>query len=149
MSADERRYLMTIENKMSVERTQATMTAYFRDLLNGGPYAQHFAEDVVVTVMWSDQVARGRDAAKQLIDYLHQQAFEAKPVLRGMLVGEGQALAEADFVAKHTGEFAGIAATGREVTMPYCVVYDLADDKITALRLYFPMDVLLHQIGAR
>jgi predicted ester cyclase len=57
--------------------------------------------------------------------------------------------AEADFVAKHTGEFAGIAATGREVTMPYCVVYDLADEKITALRLYFPTDVLLHQIGAK
>src|SRR5919202_1669095 len=126
MSTDKRRYLVTIENKMLVERTQATMTAYLRDLLNGGPYEQHLAEDVVVTVMWSDQMARGRDAAKQMVDYLHQQAFEAKPVLRGMLAGEGQALAEADFVAKHTGEFAGIAATGREVTMPYCVVYDLA-----------------------
>jgi len=33
--------------------------------------------------------------------------------------------------------------------MPYCVVYDLADDKITALRLYFPIDVLLQQIGAK
>ena len=33
--------------------------------------------------------------------------------------------------------------------MPYCAVYDLADDKITALRLYFPLDVLLRQIGAK
>jgi hypothetical protein len=37
---------------------------------------QHFAEDGVVTAMWSDQVARGRDAAKQMIDYLHQHAFD-------------------------------------------------------------------------
>ena len=57
--------------------------------------------------------------------------------------------AEADFVGKHSGEFAGVAASGKDVNMPYCVVYDLDEDKITALRLYFPVDVLLQQIGAK
>ena len=139
---------MSVQRKMSVERTQATMTAYFHDLLGGGRYAQHFADDVVVTVLWTDQVVRGRDAAEQLITYLHQQAFAARPVLKNSFVGEGQAVAEVDFVAKHIGEFAGVAASGKDVNMPYCVVYDLDEDKITALRLYFPVAVLLQQIGA-
>ena len=140
---------MSVQGKMSVERTQATMTAYFQDLLGGERYARHFADDVVVTLMWTDQVLRGRDAAEQMINYLHQQAFAARPVLKNSFVGEGQAVAEADFVGKHSGEFAGVAASGKDVNMPYCVVYDLDEDKITALRLYFPVDVLLQQIGAK
>jgi predicted ester cyclase len=141
--------LMSVQSKMSVERTQATMTAYFQDLLGGGRYARHFSDDLVVTLMWTDQVLKRRDAAQQMINYLHQQAFAARPVLKNSLVGEGQAVAEADFVGKRSGEFAGVAASGKDVNMPYCVAYDLNEDKITALRLYFPVRVLLQQIGAK
>jgi predicted ester cyclase len=140
---------MSVQNTMSVERTQATMNAYIQDLVGGGRYAQHYADDVVVTLMWTDQAVRGRDAAEQMITYLHQQAFEARPVLKNLFVGQGQAVVEADFIATHTGEFAGVAATGKAVHLPYCVVYDLEDDKITALRLYFPIDVLLKQIDRK
>jgi ketosteroid isomerase-like protein len=30
--------------------------------------------------------------------------------------------------------------------VPYCVVYDLRDDKITALRAYIPMDMFAQQL---
>ena len=39
-----------------------------------------------------------------------------------MIIGYGQAVGEFDFVGKHIGEFGGIAATGREVRVPYCIV---------------------------
>ena len=45
-----------------------------------------------------------------------------------------------------TGEFLGIPATGKSVHVPYCVIYDLQGDKITALRAYIPMDLFAHQL---
>jgi predicted ester cyclase len=133
---------------MSVENTQRTMEAYLEDLVGGGPYKRHFADDVVVALVSSDQGAEGPDAAQAWIAYLHQQAFEARPELKNMFVADGKAAAELDFVGKHTGEFGGIAATGREVRVPYSVVYDLEGEKIKALRIYMPMDVLMEQLGA-
>ena len=133
---------------MSVENTQQTMDAYLEDLVGGGPYKRHFADDVVVALVGTDQGAEGPDAAEEWINYLHRQAFEARPELKNMFVAEGKAAVEVDFVGKHVGEFNGIAATGREVRVPYSVVYDLEGEKIKGLRIYLPMDVLLEQLGA-
>ena len=55
--------------------------------------------------------------------------------------------AEAVFVGTHTGDFSGVSATGNRVRVPYSVFYDVDADKITALRIYMPMDQLLAQIG--
>ena len=58
--------------------------------------------------------------------------------LKNLLVDEGKAAIEADFVGTHTGEFAGVAPTGRAVRVPYSVIYDLRGDQISALRIYLP-----------
>jgi ketosteroid isomerase-like protein len=139
---------MAIQTVMSSERTQAILTLYLQDLLRGGRFARFFADDVVVSVMWSDLVARGRDAAEKLIVTMRREAFAAAPVIKNLLVGVGKAMLEADFVATHIAEFAGRAATGKDVNVPYCAIYDLKDEKITQLRLYFPMDELLRQLDA-
>jgi predicted ester cyclase len=133
---------------MSVEITQRTMEAYIEDLVGGGPYKRHFSDDVVMALVGTDQGAEGPDAAEVWINHLHQQAFEARPELKNIFVAEGKAAAELDFVGKHVGEFGGIAATGNEVRVPYCVIYDLEGEKIKALRIYLPMDVLVGQLGA-
>jgi predicted ester cyclase len=132
---------------MSVEETQQAMSAYVDDLLRGGPYKRHFSEDVVLSMVGTDQGAQGPDGVEAWIDYLHREAFEARPELKNMIVGDGQAAVEFDFVGKHVGEFGGMAATGREVRVPYCMVYDLEGEKIKALRGYMPMDVLMQQLG--
>jgi predicted ester cyclase len=136
------------EEAMSEEDTRRAMEAYFEDLLGQGPYKRHFSDDVVITMMGTDQEATGPDAAEQMIEYFHRQAFEARLEVRNMIVEDGQAVAELDFVGRHIGEFGGMAATGREVRVPYCVVYGLEGEKIEALRLYFPTDVLQRQLGA-
>ena len=53
-----------------------------------------------------------------------------------MVIGEGTAAAEIVFVGTHTGDFAGIPASGQQVAVPYAVFYDLADGKMTALRIH-------------
>jgi predicted ester cyclase len=129
------------------ENTRQTLEAYLEDLISRDPYRRYFSDEVVLTVMGQDQKPEGPDAVEQMIDYMHQQAFEARPEIKNVVVGDGRAAVEFDFVGKHTGEFAGMAATGRDVRVPYCVVYDLEGEKIKALRLYFPMDELQRQLG--
>ena len=132
---------------MAVEVAQRTMEAYVQDLL-GGPYKRHFSDDVVVTLVGTDQGAEGPDEAEAWIDHLHTVAFKARPELKSMIVDDGQAAAEFDFVGEHVGEFGGVAPTGREVRVPYSVVYDLRGEKISAVRIYMSVELLMRQLDA-
>lgn len=132
---------------MSVEKTRETITAYVNELLSFGSYADYLADDVVLTIMGTDQGATGREAVRQMIDFFHSQAFKTDIQIKNTVYGDNKATAEAEFIGTHIGEFAGIAASGKQVNVPYSVAYDLEDDRIKALRLYFPMDVLVRQIS--
>ena len=131
---------------MTAAETQETMEAYASALLGGGTYETFFADDVVVTMTGVPGEITGPAAAKAAIDALHQEQFDAKPELTSLVVGEGTAAAELVFVGTHTGEFAGIAASGKAVSVPYSVFYELADGKITALRIYALAEGLVQQI---
>ena len=132
---------------MSEESSRRVMEAYLEDLRGRGPYKRHFSDDVAFAIVGIGPEATGPDAVEQTIDYFYREAFEARTEIRTLVVANDRAVAELDFVGKHTGEFSGIKATGREVSVPYCAVYDLEGEKIKALRLYFPMDTLLRQLG--
>ena len=119
---------------------------YVNALVKRGDFSVYFTDDVVATIEGTDQRADGREAAEQLIRYIHENAFDAHPELKNLLVDDGKAAIEADFVGTHTGEFAGVQATGRAVRVPYSVVYDLRDDQISKLRIYFPMSHLVEQL---
>ena len=108
---------------MSVAETRELMAAYGQALLGHADYARYFSDDVTLTVMNGGQETRGREAVAREIDAQHQRASEVR--LRNMIVGEGQAAAEAEFVGAD------------RAVVPYAVAYDLADGKIAALRLYF------------
>lgn len=136
---------MRKKSRMGTERQ--VLQDYVEALVKHADFSRYFADDVTVTIEGTDQRADGREAAEQLIRYLHEHAFDAQPVLKNLLVDEGKAALEADFVGIHTGEFAGVQATGRAVRVPYSVVYDLRGDQISALRIYFPMSLLMAQLS--
>jgi ketosteroid isomerase-like protein len=125
---------------MSAERQ--VMQDYLDALVKRAEFTSYFTEDVVATFEGTDQRADGRQAAGELIRYVHETAFDARPELKNLLVDTGKA----DFAGTHTGEFAGIQPTGRAVRVPYSVIYDLRDDQISALRIYFPMSMLIEQL---
>ena len=79
--------------------------------------------------MGTEPVLVGREAARQFIDFLHQQAFKTKVEVKNFLVGDNSAMAEIVFVGTHIGEFEGIPASNREVRVPYVAAYDLKDEK--------------------
>lgn len=122
---------------MSTESTREVMMQYweFHDL-------SKLDENAVFTVMGTGYEARGHEAIRQLLHSFYHGAFEAQADLKDMLIAEAQACFEADLVGRQLTEFAGIAPTGKEVRVPFCIIYELADDKITRARIYFETDVL-------
>jgi steroid delta-isomerase-like uncharacterized protein len=129
---------------MSTERTREAMTRYWD--------SQHqdlsmMAEDVVFTHMATGDEHRGPDAIRGMLDYMYHQAFDARVEERSRIIAESQAVVEGDFVGTHIGEFAGIPATGRQVRVPLCVVYDLEEGVIRRARVYLELPVLMRQLG--
>jgi predicted ester cyclase len=121
---------------MTIEDTQAVMDAYLAALVAREDIAPYFSDDVVLELVDVGQRIEGRDEVVDAIVELHEQTFDARPELTNLVIGEGTAAAELVFVGTHTGDFAGIPATGMQVAVPYAAFYDLADAKITALRIH-------------
>jgi predicted ester cyclase len=82
-----------------------------------------------------------------MLNYFYRIAFDATAELKNLIIADGKAVWEGDFVGKHTGEFAGVPATNKNVRVPLCVVYDLENDKIKRGRVYFEMPALMVQLG--
>jgi steroid delta-isomerase-like uncharacterized protein len=129
---------------MSVERTQEVMNRYWD---SDHKDVSMMADDVVFTHMATGDEHRGPEGIRRMLDYLYRQAFQATAEIRTRLCTENQAMIEGTFVGTHTGEFAGIPATNREVRVPLCVVYDLENDQIKRARVYFELPVLWRQLG--
>jgi predicted ester cyclase len=129
---------------MSLEATREVVTAYVKDHGN----TSYLAEDAVFIDMGTGEEYRGRDAIAQSLDYFYHQAFEAHPEVHSIVLDDGHAVAEGEFVGRHVGDFAELPAAGREVRVPICVAYDVEGDKITRARIYLLASVLMQQLGA-
>jgi len=128
---------------MSIDETKQVLEAYWQD---HDPL--HVAENAVFTMQPTGEEIRGRDAiAKHLAGFYHG-ALEARAVRTNALFADGQGVLEARVQGRHTGVFAGVPATGREVDVPLCVTYDVSGGKIQRARIYLLVNVLLAQITA-
>jgi steroid delta-isomerase-like uncharacterized protein len=69
---------------------------------------------------------------------------------KSIMFGKDVVVVEWTFEANHQGPFAGRPATGTEVKLPGCGVYefDPVNRKITAARIYFDVTTLLKQISS-
>jgi steroid delta-isomerase-like uncharacterized protein len=131
---------------MSVEATSKTMRSYLDALVARGDFADYFTDNVAWTTVGGGQEMQGREAVGDFLIWMHTQAFDARPKVKTLVVGDGHAALEADLIGTHTGEFLGVPASGKSVQVPYCVVYDLRDNKIAALRAYIPMGLFAQQL---
>jgi|SRR4051794_19714777 steroid delta-isomerase-like uncharacterized protein len=132
---------------MPENNTSMIMRSYLDAIIARADFATYFDDDVTFEIVGTTVTARGRQAVRDLITWLHTQAFDATVKVRTLVADEGQAALELEFIGTHTGDFLGMAATGKSVNVPYCVVYDVHGDKITALRIYMPMEMFSQQLG--
>jgi predicted ester cyclase len=133
---------------MSLDSSTATINSYLEALVNRGEFAKFLTPDAVWTSMDTGDVIIGREAVRDFIIVLHTKLFDARPEVRAVVIADGIAALEADFVGTHISEFAGIPPTGASVRVPYCVVYDITDDGISALRGYLPAAQIVAQLQA-
>ena len=131
---------------MSVERNREIMQRYIKSEYSD---VSMMSEDVVFTIMATGQEHRGRDGVVGMLMYFYHIAFEAKAITQVFLCEEKNAFVESSFVGKHIGEFARVPATGKDVQVPLCVVYDLENNQIKRGRVYFEMPALLQQLGVQ
>jgi limonene-1,2-epoxide hydrolase len=126
---------------MSIEETKQVLEAYWED-----HDPRYVAEDAVFTMQPTGEAMRGRDSiAKHLTGFYHG-ALEARAIRTNAIFGDGAGVLEARVQGRHTGVFAGIPATGREVDVPLCVTYEVSDGMIQRARIYLLVNVLLAQI---
>jgi steroid delta-isomerase-like uncharacterized protein len=106
------------------------------------------AEDVVFTMMATGDETKTPQGVLQMLHFFYHVAFDATATGDNKIIADGKAVVEGFVVGKHIGEFAGIPATGKDIRVPICVVYDVEDDQIKRARIYFEMPVLFSQLGA-
>jgi predicted ester cyclase len=140
--------LITTEDEMPTDEVRAALGAYVDALVARADFSRFFTDDVRASIVGTPQRATGADAVEQMIRFMHEVAFDARPEPKNMLVDDGKAALEADFVGVHIGEFAGIAATQNSVRVPYSVIYDLDGDRDQGSPDLHALEDLLAQLGA-
>jgi steroid delta-isomerase-like uncharacterized protein len=131
---------------MSSDMTFVTMQSYLDVLFSQGDFAPYLADNVTFEIVGTPQRVEGKQAVRDLITYVHMQAFDAHPKAKNVIAGDGHAVLEADFIGTHIGNFLDIPGTGRVVNVPYCMVYEWNYGKITAMRNYTSMELFVQQL---
>lgn len=107
----------------------------------------YVAEDAVFTMMPTGEEIRGREAIAEHLAGFYHGSLDARAEHVNSIVAEEKGLLEAVVVGSHTGEFAGIAASGRSVRVPIAVSYEVKDGLISSARIYLMVNVLVSQIS--
>jgi steroid delta-isomerase-like uncharacterized protein len=129
-------------NGKSSNAARENVNAYFQT-----HDTKYLTEDAEFTDLTTGQVTTGREAIGKMLHHIYHEAFDAHAEIVNTVVTENKAVLEATFTGKHIGEFAGVAATGKDVKVPLCVVYELSGDKIKRARIYLLGSVLFQQLS--
>lgn len=107
---------------------------------------KYVAEDAVFKNLSTGEEYKGREAIGGMLHFVYHVAFDARAEVSNYIITEDKAMLEGLFKGTHIGEFAGIAATNKEVNVPLCVSYDLKDGLIQEGRIYMLGSVLMQQL---
>ncbi|MDQ3279721.1 MAG: ester cyclase [Bacteroidota bacterium] len=128
----------------ALQLAEKNMLAYFTT-----HDVRYIAEDGVFRNMGTGETYRGRAEIGAMLHYFYRVAFDAKAEMTSHFVTEETAMVEGIIRGKHTGEFMGIPATGKEINVPFCVIYRLRNGLIQEGHIYMMNDVILRQLGCK
>lgn len=110
---------------MSVQVTQHVLDQYFAAMGAEEDFSRFFTDDVTWLMVDSGQEVRGPGPVREYILQLHARMQSGNQ--RPLVVTDGQAFLEGDAVNSGPGEEPGLA---------FCLVYDVRDELISAMRCY-------------
>jgi steroid delta-isomerase-like uncharacterized protein len=107
-----------------------------------------WAESAVLRDQAQDRSYAGRAAILDFLRALYDEGFSGsrRNINRIVVDGSG-AVVEYTLHGRHSGPFAGIRPTGREVALPMVFVCDIHDGRILRANLYYDTGILLRQLG--
>ena len=123
--------------------TREVLEAYWT---SHGP--KYVAEDAVFTMMPTGEEIKGRDAIAKHLDNFYHGSLTAHAEVVSSMFSDKQGLLEATVIGKHTGDFGGVAATGKDVRVPLAVSYEIENGLIKRARIYLMANVLFSQISS-
>jgi len=107
---------------------------------------RYVAKDAVFINKATGERVAGREAIGKLLHNFYCVAFDGCPRITSQIITDDKAVIEGFFTGKHIGDFAGVPATGKIVTLPFCISYTLENGLIKEARIYSPGDLLLRQL---
>jgi steroid delta-isomerase-like uncharacterized protein len=126
---------------MSTEKTREVLEGYWK---SHDP--KYVAEDAVFTMLPTGEQIHGRDSIAKHLNAFYNESLTAHAETVSSIVADGKGLLEAMVIGKHTGNFGGVPATGKDVRVPIAVSYDVSDGLIQRARIYLMANVLFEQI---
>ena len=121
---------------MSVQSTQSLLDRYFAAMNAEEDFSKFFEEEVTWTMVDSNHEVRGAGAVRDYILDLHSRMRGGSQ--RPAVVSDGHAVLEGEAVNVEEGNERGLF---------YCLVYDLRDDQISAMRCYGSLSRLMTGTG--
>jgi len=123
------------------EQTRQVLEAYWK---SHDP--RYVAEDAVFTMIPTGEQIRGREAIAKHLDAFYNKSLTAHAEVVNSIFSDNKGLLEAMVIGKHTGEFGGVPATGRDVRVPLAVSYEVEGGLIKRARIYLMANILFDQI---
>lgn len=108
----------------------------------------YVAEDAVFIMLPTGEEMHGRDTIAKHLNEFYNGSLTAHAEVVSSIFSGNRGLLEALVVGKHTGTFAGIPATGRDVRVPIAVSYEVENGLIKLARIYLLANVLIQQISS-
>jgi steroid delta-isomerase-like uncharacterized protein len=133
---------MSIHNKLIVRR-------FFEEIFNQGNLA---AADEIVAVDYLNHNAApteapGREGLKQFVSYAHAGLRDLQFTLDDQVAEDDKVVTRWTATAIHQGEFAGIPATGKRVTITAINIHRVVEGQIQEGWLQWDALGLLQQLG--
>jgi predicted ester cyclase len=132
---------MLVQNE-TLSLTEQNLLAYFET-----HDVKYVTEDAKFKNLSTGEVHTGRAEIGAMLHFIYHVAFDAKSETKNYFFTENKAVIEGLFKGRHIGEMAGIPATNKEVSVPFCVTYDLENGLIKEARIYMLTSVMMEQLG--
>ena len=122
---------------MSAQSTRDVMDRYFAAMGADEDFSPFFTGDVTWTMVDSGQQVRGPAPVRAYILDLHERMSGGEQ--RELVVADGHALLEGS----------SAAPGGAHPDLTYCLVYDVGDGRISAMRCYGTLARLMGEVDQR
>lgn len=110
---------------MSIDRIQAVMDSYFKTMDADEDFSTSFAEGVSLLLVETGREVRGPAAVRDYFVQLHAK-MQTQEQPHGLVVTESHVYLEG----------ASVNSDETDPGLAYCLVYDIEDGLITAMRCY-------------